>query len=287
MTKDLIDLLTKIATAILTIYGLFALPLDVIDKTKSNVAGVILAIIIVIVFGITAIYHFTPPLTLKRFGVGRHKTKPILSYDKEVVEIDKNFKAVIKTDKTLIYPEQPFSSDLVDIIEVSKSEKIDEKVYVTTDSTVEKFVRKKDNTLAVFWQPLSRIIPFVPYNHKTMYHCPSNYGEDAFWQSFHVDLDTGIVDWTFNCSHNVESAIAFQLPYLNTKITYEKLHWWTFVRKKRDCPQPVIVDNLTVNWKLIGPKKNRSFVCVVFYENGEKIFRNMIKKYKWYRRLIS
>ncbi len=277
--KDIFNLLGNISAAILTVYGLIDLPFKIIDKTKSNTIGIIFAIILVLILGVTAIFHFTSPLTLKRFGVGRHKTNPILISDKEVVEIDANFKATIKSNKTIIYPERPFPNDLVDIIEVSQSEKIDESVYQSSDCRVEKFVRKNDNTLAVFWQPLIEIIPYVPYNHQTQYQSPSDYGDDVFWQAFHVDLNTGIVDWTFKCSHKVEHAIAFQLPIYNTRITYEKLYSLTFIKKRRDCTQPTIINNgRIVLWKLVAPKKNRSYVCLVFYEGGFKSFQNSIDR---------
>lgn len=285
--KDFVDLLARISTAILTVYGLISLPLDIIDKTDSKEIGIVFVVILALILGVTAIYHFASPLTLKRFGVGRHKSNPILISDKEVVEIDANFKAIIKTDKTLIYPEKPFPNDLVDIIEVSQSEKIDETVYRSSDCRIEKFVRKNENTLAVFWQPLIEIIPYVPYNHKTKYQSPSDYGDDAFWQAFHVDLNTGIIDWTFKCSHKVELAVAFQLPILNTRITYEKLDRLTFIKKRRDCSQPTISNNgKIVSWKLVAPKKNRSYVCFVFYEGGIESFRNSIDRRNWFRKIF-
>lgn len=286
--KDFLDLLAKISASILTIYGLIALPLDIIDKTHSRSLGIFVTVVVVILLGASAIYHFTTPLTLKRFGVNRYKTKPILTFDKEVVEIDSNYKAIIKTDKTLIYPEKPSSNELVDIIEVSQSEKIDEKVYHSLDCRIERFVRKSENTLAVFWQPLIEIIPFVPYTHKTQYQSPSDYGDDAFWHAHHIDLDTGIIDYTFMCSHKVELAIAFMLPAFSTRITYSKLDSLAFIKKRRNCSQPSISDDRkVVFWKLVAPKKNRSYVCFVFYEGGIESFRKSVDRRNWIQRMIT
>lgn len=286
-SNDIFHLFYKIATLILVVYGLVLLPYDVIEKTQSQIIGVSVFIILFVIFISSIFYHLIAPPTLMRFGMNKHKVKAILAYDKEIVEIDDKYKAIVKTDKTLIYPEKPLQEDLLDLIEVSQSEAIDEKVYSSPDCRVTKFIRKRDNTLAVLWQPLKEIIPFVPYNHKTQYRPSSDYGNDAFWQAFHVDLDTGIVEWIFRCTHRVELAVAFKLPYLNTNVTPEKLDYLTFVKKRRDCDQPVIEDDKkVVYWKLIAPKKNHTYVCFVFYEGGIKIFRNSVKKMNWMKKLF-
>ncbi|MES2773642.1 MAG: hypothetical protein V4722_05635 [Bacteroidota bacterium] len=284
--RDFYNLLSKIATVILTLYALFTLPVDVVEKTKSTALGIVLAAMLSLILGIGTLYHFSPPFTLKRFGVRRHKTNPILANSTNTIDIDENFVASITKNKKIIFPEKPTPDDLVDLIEVSNIDKLDEGAYFAKDARVTKFVRRRKNTLAIYWQPLQEILPNTIYNHICGYISPSLYGDDAFWHTCYADLNTGIVSYQFNCKKDVEMAIAFLMPYFSTTINYKKLDKLAFIKNRRDCPQPIISsDNKTVSWTLINPKRHRSYLCFVFYENGVKSFRSIIK-YNWLERLV-
>ena len=193
MFREAAKTLYSLAVIVSVLSGVILLPLKIKLYFNSSVLGIFVgAVLVAILFG-GIIYHITAPGFILRFGINRHKTSPILATDEEIVTIDECYNAEINTSKILVYPEVPDKEDLVDMIELAH-ENLDETIYRSNDSTIEKIVRRTGKTLAIYWKPKKNIIPFVPYHHETVYRSPSPYGDDAFWHAHHIDLDTGTLN---------------------------------------------------------------------------------------------
>jgi hypothetical protein len=284
--KKLFAILITVITIFITLYGLLIIPIDIVEKTHSKILGLIFSITITITIAITIVYYFISTFILRKFGIKGYKTVPILAYSKTEVFIDKEFNATIKKDRLTIYPKKPVPEDLVDIIELSEHESIDEKVYSTEDAIATSFIRKTKNRVAVCWEPKQEIIANTIYNHIFEYKSPSKYGIEAFWHSCIIDCDTGQLDFTFHCKHDIEYAIAFTMPFFNPTIKYPTLDKLAFITNKRDCAQPKILeDNRTVTWHLINPKINHTYVCFTFYEGGVSLFRKSVKR-SWIQKAL-
>ncbi|MCP4601211.1 MAG: hypothetical protein GY847_11920 [Proteobacteria bacterium] len=272
--KKYLQPLGRTATLILTTAGLLFIPFRVIVATGATWPGIGIAILIAGILGGHALYYLFPSIVQRRFGISRYQTRTILARKIEKVSIDEKYVATVDTVKTLIYLDQPTKYDLVDIVELLAEEELDETIYRSTDSTVADVVRNKKNTVAVFWRPKREIVIYSPYMHRTSYRCPSLYGDDAFYQAYHVDLETGLVDWTFSCSHKIDYAVAFLMPVLQNKITLKRLCRLSFSGSERGCEQPsVSKDGMTIKWRQKTPEMGRTYVCMAFYEDGAERFR--------------
>ena len=285
---DYFKLLNNIGSIVLLTFGIAFLPTEVIDKTGSTVLGLISLILLILLLIVSIIFYLLPFPTQRRFGIDKYRTNPILSHDLEVVDIDLSFQAKIFTKKTIIFPEYPPEGDRVDIIEIADGEKFDTIYYKSDDSRVKYKVKKSGNKISFFWEPIGKIIPYFPYCHTTEYISPSLYGDDAFFHIHHIDLNTGMIEYIFNCSHEVELAVAFKMPYFTTTPRYRLFEKFTYRTIRRDCEQPVIDDsNKIISWKLISPKINRSYVIIVIYKGQKEKFRNSIDTRNWlFRKLF-
>ncbi|MES2457851.1 MAG: hypothetical protein V4594_19995 [Bacteroidota bacterium] len=90
--KAYVNFIGNVVAAILSIYGLCSLPLDIFQKTQSMVVSIACSALIIIVLGGLTIYHFAAPIILKGFGVKRYQTEPVLIESNIEVDIDANFR---------------------------------------------------------------------------------------------------------------------------------------------------------------------------------------------------
>jgi hypothetical protein len=286
--RDFFELLQRVGNIILLLLGIILLPSEVFDKTHSAFLRDGSLVILFILLGSLIVYHLLPYPTQRRFGLNKYRTTPILVHDNEHISIDDHFKALIETEKEIVYANLPPEDDRVDIIEIAANESFDNIHYYSKDSRITKKIKRKNNCIAFYWEPLSPIIPYCIYKHHTEYISPSDYGDDAFFHIHHIDIDTGVIDYTFKCSHRVELAVAFTLPYFKTEPRYKLLDKLTFITKKRDCPQPILSDDLkTIKWKLTAPKINRSYAIFVVYEGQTSLCRSRIDRRIWiFRKLF-
>jgi hypothetical protein len=287
LRRDFLRLLERVGNIIILIFGILFIPKQIKDLTHSDLYEYVSLFALLVILLVTTIFYILPYPTQRRFGIEKYHTSPILICDKETVYIDRAFQAIIKTEKDIVYPEVPTEYDRVDLIEVSPNENFDSIYYASDDSVVEKKIRKSNSCVAFIWEPKNKIIPYVVYSHHTEYISPSNYGTDAFFHIHHVDLNTGVIQYIFNCSHPIELAVAFMLPYFHTAPLYRLFDKLTFIKKRRDCRQPVVSqDQKTITWKLIAPKRNRSYAIFVIYKDQTANFRNSIDQRNWLMRKL-
>jgi hypothetical protein len=267
MSKQLGSVVSKVATAILTIAGLIALPIQVAQQTHSTRLGIALAALVALFLGVPAAYHLIPGPVQRRFGVRRYQAPAILVDCLEHVIVDETYHATIETTSTLVFLEQPSEGELVDIVDVLPHETIEETAYSSTDSTAIDVIRKSPSTLAVRWRPRTPIRKFVPYVHKTKYRIPSLYGDDGFYQVMYVDRDTGSRRWEFITAFPIERAIAFVLPAWRWRATLSYLLRRAVSGKSRGCDQPSIdATGRRITWEVSGPRKGRIYVLFATYE---------------------
>lgn len=288
MLNSLIKAVSWPASMLLTIIGLWEIPSKINQFLGEGPWATGVSFVCFVILVVFALSHFITPSLLARFGHSGHAVIPILSQDKELVLVDSNFKARIITDKTLIYPATPEPHDLVDLLEVFlNGEQLDEQIYQSSDSDIVSIKQKTPKKIAIQWRPKTKIIPFVPYNHRTEYLSPSPYGDEAFFQLFHVDADTGLIEFTFKCEHPLERAIAFVMPPRRHNVTFRDLYKFAYEGRHRAAEQPQLLDDHTVQWTLITPKRNRTYGCFVFYRGGFDTFRNKIDSQRWHKRLVQ
>lgn len=268
----------RIANAFSIAAGILGLPALVWQLTGNIWAVVATGSITALVLGIPAISFLIRPKFQRRHGIGYSGNRFIIPKKFERITINPDYSAVVATEKHFIFTEAPAESDLVDTIETLPNDTVDERIYRSTNSSICRVLRKEPSVVAVYWKPNKDIELFAPHIHNSEYNSPhgSEYGPGYFWQGYHCDARTGVCNWRFKCPEDVEEAVAFSLPALQTQITLARL--WKFYAKdrRRDCAQPVISGHhREIEWKLVTPKIGKTYICIVIYRGGRQVFHQL------------
>ncbi len=291
--------LGQMAGLIATAGGIVGIPVIIYsfpesrEWTKVSIVSIVILLLVSIFVG--PIQKLFLPKSFRRHGIVPNRNRFRISRKREIVDIRDNYCAKISTEKDFFFLERPHASDLVDVIEVLYGESITESDYESSNSNVSYVKNRKDSVVAIYWEPKSEIFQNRLYRHNSSYEAKnqSAYGPGYFWQGYIVDALTGQCDWIFNCPEPVASAYAFTLPLFGNSFDLENLWKLGQVLKRRDCIQPKISkDRKKVTWDLKNPKNGTSYVCIVIYEGGHKIFENealikIAKKFSFLFRLLK
>lgn len=267
---------------VLMIIGIFLLPREVYDATKSSL---LYWITIAFIASIVSFYYareFMASLFNWRLGYNRFPTPGFIGRRSLHMDIGKDFTTRISRTSQLVFLKPPRATDLIDVMDSLPGHQVEERHYRSNDGEV-RDIKHKDGAIRVYWGPRDgEIQPLVPYEHHMSYVSPSPYGDDAFYHSNYFDRDVGIATFTASTPVPVVEAVAFTLPFWQSAVTDERLLQHYKLRPRRGCPQPVILaGGRTVEWTLPRPKKGRVYVLFCVYEgmtdpylvNGTMVFK--------------
>jgi len=233
----------------------------------------------VFVFGLAAFRYFFPSIGHWRAGYRRFSTQPIVTKRLSTITIGDNFKATIDRRNELVFFDPPAKDDLVDMIDTLPGEHIDERLYSSSDSTIEDVRHTNPHNLVVYWKPIGGIKPYVPYTHQNTHVSPSLYGDDYFYHSIYIDRRLGISDVEVLTKHRVEYVIAFVMPFGASQITERLLYKYGYSGRRRGCEQPTIdLDGFRVAWHIENPTLGRVYVLLGFFENQSTKWAQLTRK---------
>lgn len=261
------------AAGILLVLTFIQLPFTIFRNTGYMSLAIIGGAAAGLVLLFVVIRHIFRPTLLRKFGVPASSADPILVSKKELVEVDREYKAVISTEKTLLFLTSPREDDLVDTFDLTPDLELDASIYNSPDSTIIKKIRVSPNRLAVYWRPTKDIVINGLTTHKTRTPIPDKYGDDAFFQANYIDLRTGTIEWRFDCPAPVVEASATILPAYVKNITYPRLYRLFSKGHEYFGEQPTISpDGLHIEWMLRSPQRWRTYVLMAFYAGGKEKF---------------
>lgn len=251
------------------------LPNDIAERT-GDVAGVAVAVVI-------ALLLLGTPLVLtlvrqsvvwRRFGI-RDSSKLIITRRRDIISIGIHDSATIRSTKHMVFLEYPLEDSLVDLFDIELGKQLESSKYLSTDSTIRlSRVGIDGKTAIVYWTPRTKIIPFVPYVHKSEFVPPVVYGPEAFYQSYYVDCDTGVAEWRIKAVRRIELTLSCLMPVGDEEVNQSFMYDATFNGANRDCEQPTLSENgMEIRWTLKQPIKGRKYVLFGFYEGTVERFR--------------
>jgi len=269
----------RVAALTLTVFGIITVPFQIYRLTQSMIIAITGTIIIILVFGFAAFRYFFPSVGHWRAGYRRFSTQPIVTKRTSTIAIDDKFRATIDRRNELVFFDPPTKDDLVDMIDTLPGEHIDERLYSSTDSTIDDVRHTNPHNLVVYWKPKHGIKPYVPYAHQNVHVSPSLYGDDFFYHSIYIDRHVGISDLEVRTKHRVEDSIAFVMPVGASQITEKRLFKYGYSGRRRGCEQPVVdLDGFHVAWHIENPKLGRVYVLLGFFENQSTKWAELTRK---------
>lgn len=210
-----------------------------------------------------------------RSGYGIFQTRSIITIRKSIIDIDKNFVPKIDIRRDIIFFSEPKPEELIDLIDTLDGNEIDIGTYSSPDSKIAQIVKVKKNRVAIQWRPKNRIVPLIPYRHKTLNSSPSLYGPDYLYHSIYVDREIGRINLEIIAPRRFEKVYAFAMPKFRRQVS-ENLIVKAMNYKRAGCIQPVLGSSeRSMLWDCERPKLGRVYVIVGIYENE---MHNMLER---------
>lgn len=280
--------LERLATLFLLVAAIVLLPPQIVETFGSKRLAMGVALAFSLLLGLSALHYLFPHPYHFRFGVRRFTARALVPRRLVRVAIDESYRATVSTWRQYLWLAEPPDEEFVDLIDVPAGSDMPERLYHSADSVPAEIVRKSPHTLAVFWRPHERPEPLVPYIHHVRYVSASLYGDDAFWQAFHVDRETGVAKFVFRSHHPMEHVVAFVLPPFLSAINIARVYKHASGRRPRRCPQPQLAPGgRAASWTLTRPKLGRTYVLVGFYVGGQRTFESYAPSHLLTRRVLA
>lgn len=206
--------------------------------------------------------------------------------------IENDWRARVSVKRQLVFLEHPGERDLRDIYPAGPGEDLDQLAYDSPDAIELSREKRRDGSLAVYWQPRGPITPYALYEHQDSWVPPTSHQQAAIFAEYRTEGKTGVVGTEIITPQTFETAVAFERPRWPRLTSDQALVKYAFKLLESNMgDRPTIAnDGKRLEWTIVGPKARASYVCVAFHEGGVAEWQERMKNMTIFgraRRLVA
>jgi hypothetical protein len=216
---------------------------------------------------------------LRKCGIALPYADVICAEHVQSIGIDVSWKAKATLQQKLVFLDVPDSGDLRDTCQVSPETTFENFIIQSPDAVETGRRRLGRGAIVVDWEPRSRITPYALYEHQHTWFPVGSHEQLALSTEFHCEMRTGLFLFEMVTPQSFEAAVIFERPRWTLLNTEKRLARYALKQLDAGAERASILDNgQRVEWKILGPKIGKRYICVAFHLHGVLLWKERLEK---------
>ena len=217
--------------------------------------------------------------TLRGLGMNISPASVICPEHVKTMSIGTDGRARVDVRETMVFLKAPQPGNLYDVCTLDKEITLDGFIRQSPDAIETGRRRRGRDTILIDWKPKNAVVPYALYDHQYSWFPPGSHSEPALCSEFRCEKRTGTFLLEMITPQEFEAAVAFPRPGRSHMKSEKNLIKYTLKQLEAGSEGPTIADNgQRVEWRIVGPRLGRSYVCVVFHRHGIALWQDLLKK---------
>jgi hypothetical protein len=217
--------------------------------------------------------------TARSFGVAMSPASVICPEYVKTVSIDANGRARVDVRETLVFLRAPRDGELYDTCSLDGETTLESFLRQSSDAVDTGRRRSGRDGIVIDWKPKNAVVPYALYDHQYSWFPPGSHSRPALCSEFRCEKRTGTFLFEMITPQDFEAAVAFPRPGWAHMRSERALVKYALKQLEAGGERPAIADNgQRVEWRIVGPRLGRRYVCVVFHRHGVALWQDDLKK---------
>jgi hypothetical protein len=216
---------------------------------------------------------------LRRCGIPMAPASVICPEHMKTICIDPDGRARVDVRETLVFLHEPQAGDLSDTCSLEGDTTLSTFIRQSPDATDTARRLRGRSAIAIDWKPRNPVVRYALYDHQFSWLPSGSHSQPALCAEFVCEKRTGNFVLEMISPQTFEAAVAFPRPGWSHMRSERTLIKYALKKLEGGGEGPAISeDGQRLEWKIVGPRLGRSYVCVVFHRHGVALWQEEIKK---------
>lgn len=213
--------------------------------------------------------------TLRRYGVQLPFKDVVCIEHAKTIRMLEDDRTEVRVKRTLVFLSVPEPGDLYDLIPTG----VDDSLRRESPDSQELHRTSSRKGTAVYWMPLSPVVPYTLYVHEYGWSSTAASGDAALYSEFRCDARTGAARVEIITPGVFEAAVVFPWPWWRPIRSVRTLVKQGLLQLESGGERPVILDNgARLSWTVVGPTMGERYICLAFHEHGLALWQNRLEE---------